>query len=150
MSEGGLRETGRVVAVRGGVAEVRLSHSPKCARCGLCVGADDRSMRVEVKAGEGLAPGQLVQVTFPYRARWTPIIFVFGLPLALFFAFGFAATLAADAMSWAEPAGAVAAIVAGGAGLAAGVLIARARERRWRAGILEKTVVEPLDEPGQP
>jgi positive regulator of sigma E activity len=150
LSEGGLTETGRVVAAREGSVEVRLSYSPKCVRCGLCAGAGDNSMRVKVKGVDGLAPGQLVRLTFPYRARWTPILFVFALPLALFFAAGIAATLAADRTALPQAAGAVAAIAAGMAGLAAGVMIARRRERRWRRDTFEKTLVEPLDEPGPP
>lgn len=142
-------ETGRVTGRGRGLIEVTIHANEACARCGMCRKSTDDSMVIDVRDDPAIEVGQPVRVTFPYRSTWAAIFYVFVLPLALFFSFGLAASVAAARAEVSGVAGNAAAMLAALAGLLVGVAIARLADRRFHRRLVDETRIEPLAEPGR-
>lgn len=79
------RETGRVVAVRGDLAEVRFPRGRLCEGCGACCVADgEGAMVAEARNPLGAVVGQLVVVELPVRQSLKAAYILYGVPLLAF------------------------------------------------------------------
>jgi len=148
MGSGPVTDTGVVEEVSGEALVVVIAGSAACAGCGICERAGGGKMRVVVRRPDGVEPGAEVRLTFPYSSVWTPILYVFVLPLVLLGAFAGLAALAAKLAGAGRTASGL--IVAGAAvaGLVVAALVGRGRERRFRRRVFEETRVEPVGTQG--
>ncbi len=81
------RETGKVVAVRGDIAEVRFPRGRRCEGCGACCVADGEGVMVtEARNPLGAVVGQLVVVELPARQSIKAAYILYGVPLLAFLA----------------------------------------------------------------
>ena len=144
MNDARVSETGRVGARHEGRIEIVITAGSQCGKCGMCRRGADDTMRVEVRDPGTLEVGQAVKVTFPYRSHWRAIIYTFVLPLGLFLAAGIGASAAADGLGARGTSATLAIALCACGGLAAGLVAARAADRRFSRELFEETLVEPL------
>lgn len=90
-------ESGRVVAVREGIAEVVVERSGMCARCGACMVLETGQMRATVRNAVGAGVGDLVEVEMAQGSVLGAAAIVYLIPLVSFFVGYF---LGAAASGW--------------------------------------------------
>ncbi|MCD6404769.1 MAG: SoxR reducing system RseC family protein [Planctomycetes bacterium] len=138
-----ITKRGCVSAVGDSAVEIQLcGPEGACAECGMCEGAGKRDRRITVRRSANLEFGRMVKVTFPYRSVWTPVFFVFILPLMLFFAFLAAASGVVSAARVDDTLGTAVVGISALVGLTVGLWISFAYERRFRQRIFEETIVD--------
>lgn len=150
LNEDASAETGRIAVSSGDAVEVVLTPREACTSCGLCGRASDNSMRLIVKNPGTLQVGQFVEITLPRDSALRGMFFCLVLPLALFFAGGFAGHAAGKAIGLGGASLVLAAAGFAFAGLIAGYLCARRADRRFARKVFEETLVVPAGEGSKP
>lgn len=81
-----MKETGRVVSIDNGVAQVLFQRRSMCARCGACgMGAEQNNITVEVPNSLDAAVGDEVEVQFAARNALASSAVAYIFPLLMLF-----------------------------------------------------------------
>ncbi len=79
------REVGKVVAVRGELAEVSFPRGRRCEGCGsCCVRSGEDAMLAEALNAAGAEVGEWVEVELPLRVSLKAACILYGIPLVAF------------------------------------------------------------------
>jgi len=76
-----MKETGKVIEVKGEMAVVMIERSGKCEKCGLCSKITERQPILEVKNKEGVKEGDTVEIEIKEENLLKVSIFIYGFPL---------------------------------------------------------------------
>jgi positive regulator of sigma E activity len=79
-------QNGRVVSVRGDVADIQIVQTSACASCrikGICAAGDTSAKTVNVPNDGTLLPGMSVRLDMRERYGWIGVLFAFVFPLTI-------------------------------------------------------------------